>query len=147
MKRLLTVFVLACALSTLAWPQNHVPGETWMRYADPEEAGWSTEKLAEAEAYWESLDSAAFFVVENGAVVVAWGDVARRYMCHSVRKSFLSGLYGLHVDAGTIDREWTMAELGIDDDPPLTDEEKTARVVDLLSARSGVYRLAAYAPP
>jgi tetratricopeptide (TPR) repeat protein len=86
-------------------------------------------------------------VAYDGAVVVAWGDVERRYMCHSVRKSLLSGLIGIHVDAGHIDLEETLAQLGIDDDPPLTDAEKQARIIDLLRARSGIYRLAAYEPP
>jgi CubicO group peptidase (beta-lactamase class C family) len=94
-----------------------------------------------------SLESAAGLVVDVGVVVVAWGDCERRYMCHSVRKSFMSGLYGIHVDAGTIDTGKTLGELGIDDEPTLTEIEKRARIVDLLCARSGVYKLAAYEPP
>jgi hypothetical protein len=39
----------------------------------------------------------------------------------------------------------TLAELGIDDEPPLSKEEKTARFRDLIAARSGVYHTAAYA--
>ena len=118
-----------------------------MRYADPADAGWSAAGLEAARSYWSSLDSAAYLIVEDGVVVAAWGDVERRYMCHSVRKSFLSGLYGVHVDAGNVDTEKTMAELGIDDEPPLTGTEKTARIEDLLRARSGVFKLAAYEPP
>ncbi len=147
MKRFLAIIAFLFSLTTLAWSQARIPGETWMRYADPGEAGWSNEKLAEAKTYWDALDSAAWMVVENGVVVVAWGDVERRYMCHSVRKSFMSGLYGLYIDAGVIDTQKTMAELGIDDEPKLTDQEKTARIEDLLCARSGVYKLAAYEPP
>jgi CubicO group peptidase (beta-lactamase class C family) len=45
----------------------------------------------------------------------------------SVRKSFLSALYGPHVRAG------------IDDEPPLTAAEKTATLRMVLQARSGVY--------
>ena len=37
-----------------------------------------------------------------------------------------------------------MAELGIDDVPPLTEAEKQAKVIHLLKARSGVYHEAAY---
>ncbi|UCG33441.1 MAG: serine hydrolase [Phycisphaerales bacterium] len=134
-------------LSSIAWATSRVPGENWMMYASPEEAGFSAEKLAEAKAYWESIPSAALMVIYDGAVAVAWGDVDRRYMCHSVRKSLLSGLIGIHVDAGHINLEKNLAQLGIDDDPPLTDTEKQARIIDLLRARSGVYRLAAYEPP
>jgi len=147
MRRLTTALSLLIPLASTAWTQDRIPGETWMRYADPTRAGWSADGLEQAKAYWDSLDSAAYLVVENGVVVVAWGDVERRYMCHSMRKSFMSGLYGLHVDAGTIDTELTMAELDIDDEPELTETEKTARIEDLLRARSGVYKLAAYEPP
>ncbi len=139
--------LVALALSPLASAQERVPQDVWMRYADPAQAGWSAEGLAAARAYWEGLDSAAWMVVENGVVVAAWGDCERRYMCHSVRKSFLSGLYGPFVENGTIDTEQTLGELGIDDEPALTELEKTARIEDLLRARSGVFKLAAYEPP
>jgi len=151
MRAILRLLVVATA--TLVVPAGHAqdrlfPGATWMQYATPEEAGFSAEQLAEAHAFWESLPSAAYMVVRGGAVVVAWGDVDRRYMCHSVRKSFLSGLIGVHVDAGDVDLEATLAELGISDiDDGLSETELTATVHDLLKARSGVYRLAAYEPP
>ena len=115
------------------------PQESWFMYARPEEAGWSSKKLEEARNYFEKLDSTAIMVIYNGAVVIAWGDIERRYMCHSIRKSYLSALYGIHVDQGNIDLNKTLAELNIDDNPPLTDAEKQAKVVNLLKSRSGVY--------
>jgi CubicO group peptidase (beta-lactamase class C family) len=145
--RLATLLALFLLPLPLASAQGRVPGETWLSYADPAEAGWSPEGLAEAQAAWEATDSAAYMVVEDGVVVAAWGDVERRFMCHSVRKSFMSGLYGIHVDAGTIDTEKTLADLGIDDEPVLTEVEKTARIEDLLRSRSGIFKLAAYEPP
>jgi hypothetical protein len=67
-------------------------------------------------------------------------------MCHSVRKSFLTALYGIHWDRGEIELNKTLADLGIDDEPePLLETEKRARVLDLLKARSGVFHPAAYA--
>jgi CubicO group peptidase (beta-lactamase class C family) len=71
--------------------------------------------------------------------VDAWGDVARNYKCHSVRKSLLSGLYGIYVAEGEIDLSMTLGELGIRDYLPLTAVEMHATVSDLLKARSGVY--------
>ncbi|MBN1909024.1 MAG: serine hydrolase [Pirellulales bacterium] len=123
---------------------DRMPGEQWMRYASPEEAGWSSGKLAEAKAFSEKLGSAAVMIVYDGAVVAQWGPVHRRYMCHSVRKSLMSAMYGAQMPEGKIDLQKTLAELGIDDCPPLTDQEKQARVIDLLTARSGVYHRAAY---
>ena len=137
MSILFVLFLASCAIA-----QN--PQETWEQYKTPEEAGWSSEKLSEAKKLYDSLDAAAFMVVYDGKVLVSWGDVKRRYMCHSVRKSFLSALYGTHVDDGSIDLNKTLAELNIDDKSPLTEAEKQAVVKDLLKARSGVYHPAAY---
>ena len=61
-----------------------------------------------------------------------------------MRTSLLSALVGVHVDQGNLDLNATLADLNVDDDPPLTEEEKGARVVDLLAYRSGVYHPAAY---
>ena len=144
-------FVVVCSILLLASCARHptsseklYPGRTWLMYAKPEQAGFSSEKLAEADQYSEQIGSAAVMVIYNGAIVAQWGDIETRYMCHSVRKSFLSAIYGVHVAEGHIDLDKTMAELGIDDEPPLTPLEKKASVRDLLKARSGVYHPAAY---
>jgi CubicO group peptidase (beta-lactamase class C family) len=51
------------------------------------------------------------------------------------------------VKEGHIDLQKTMADLGIDDVPPLTEAEKKAKVIHLLKARSGIYHEAAYESP
>jgi CubicO group peptidase (beta-lactamase class C family) len=125
---------------------DRVPGDRWMQYTDVAQAGFDTAKLAAARATWEGLPSSAFMVIADGAVVAAWGDVGRRFMCHSVRKSLLTALYGVYWDRGEIELNKTLADLGIDDDPdPLLETEKRARILDLLKARSGVFHPAAYA--
>lgn len=122
------------------------PGDRWMRYADVEQAGFDAAKLEAARETWEGLPSSAFLVIADGAVVAAWGEVERRFMCHSVRKSFLSALYGIYWDRGEIELNKTLADLGIDDEPdPLLETERRARILDLLKARSGVFHPAAYA--
>jgi CubicO group peptidase (beta-lactamase class C family) len=123
------------------------PGRRWEVYRSPQEAGWSVELLAEAESLYSQSGAAAVVVVYDGRILAAWGDVTRRFMCHSVRKSFLSALYGVYVDAGVIDIDDTLADLGIDDIYTLTAEEKRASIRDLLKARSGVYHSAAYETP
>ncbi len=140
--RLLMSILLLLLLVTWAAAQN--PQKVWEQYKTPEEAGWSSEKLEQAKKLYDSLDAAAFMVVYDGKVLVSWGDVKRRFMCHSVRKSLLSALYGTHVDDGSIDLDRTLAELNIDDKSPLTETEKQATIRDLLKARSGVYHPAAY---
>jgi len=120
------------------------PGNTWQKYTSPEEAGWSSDELNRAKWYAQRIGTAAFLVIYEGKIVTSWGDIERKYKVHSIRKSFLNSLYGIHVKEGHIDLNKTMAELGIDDNPPsLTDEEKTATVNDLIKSRSGVYHKAA----
>jgi CubicO group peptidase (beta-lactamase class C family) len=129
-----------------AFAGQRVPGERWMRYADPAEAGFDAERLEAAHRAWEELPSSAFMVVSDGAVVAAWGDASRRFMCHSVRKSFMSALYGIYWDRREIELNKTLADLGIDDHGDgLLESEKQARILDLLKARSGVFHPAAYA--
>lgn len=118
----------------------------WQHWDTPEDAGFSSARFAEAESRFSQLadpSTAALFLVYKGRVLASFGNETYRFWCHSVRKSFLSALYGAQVESGTISRESTMAELGIDDFPRLTEDEKQARVVDLLRSRSGVYHEAA----
>ncbi len=118
------------------------PGKSWEIVKKPEDLGYSAEKLAAAKAYSDTIQTAAVMVIVGGRVLAQWGDVSEKYLTHSVRKSFLSGLYGKYVHDGTIDLDRTMASLGIDDDPPLTPQEKGATIRDCLKARSGVYHTA-----
>jgi CubicO group peptidase (beta-lactamase class C family) len=137
--RCLVCLLLAVALPAAAGAE---PAKSWKRWATPEAAGFSSERLAEARSHWESLSDAplaALFLVYKGKVLMTIGDVTADFQCHSMRKSFLSALYGIHVDKGAVDLEATLEELGIDDDTPLTQVEKQARVSDLLKARSGIY--------
>jgi CubicO group peptidase (beta-lactamase class C family) len=67
------------------------------------------------------------------------GDIERISYLASVRKSVLSILYGIYEERGRIDLDRTLAQLGIDDIEGLTDEEKQATVLNLITARSGIY--------
>jgi len=114
----------------------------------PEAVGWSSEKLEKARKFAEQIGSAAVMVLRDGKVFVSWGEVERNFKVHSIRKPFLSALYGIHVARGEIDLDATMEELKIDDIPPrLTPDEKQATVRDLLKSRSGVYHEAAAEAP
>ncbi|MEM7482841.1 MAG: serine hydrolase [Acidobacteriota bacterium] len=117
-----------------------------MQYADPAEAGFDTAELAAAKADWENLSSSAFMVIADGAVVTAWGATDRRFMCHSVRKSFLSAIFGIYWDRDEMELNKTLADVGIDEQGEgLLESEEQARILDLLKARSGVFHPAAYA--
>ena len=121
------------------------PGESWEVAATPEGIGYSAEALAAAQAYTETINTAAVMIVADGIVVDQWGETERKFNIHSIRKSFLAAMYGIHVAAGEIDLDATMESLGIDDNEPSLDElEKNATVHMLLKARSGVYHPALY---
>ena len=117
-----------------AWPAH-----SWDPAGEAVTRRWSRPRLDEARRYSDQIGSAAVMIVENGEVVAQWGDVEKRYKCHSIRKSLLSALIGLQVEAGTIDLGARLGDLGIDDREGLSAREKAAKVLDLLMARSGVY--------
>ncbi len=144
--RLEHLILLAGLAQPCAFPQSKsqeiFPGKSWQPISSLEQAGWSTEKLAAVRAYAaaDSIHTSAVMVVQGGEVVDQWGDIHKKISSYSVRKSLLSVLYGIYSAEGVIDINQTLEQLGIDDSPdPLTKEEKQARVVDLLRARSGVY--------
>jgi CubicO group peptidase (beta-lactamase class C family) len=111
----------------------------WRQYADPAMAGWSNERLQLAWDYAVELRSASIMVVYKGSVVAAWGDLRHNYKCHSIRKGLLNALIGIYVDNGTIDLDATLADIGIDDETPLSGMERQATVEHLLQSRSGIY--------
>lgn len=94
---------------------------------------------AELEAKLKGMPTTAFLVVSRGRTIYSYGDPAEVCYLASARKSILSMLFGRYVLNGTIDLDATMADLGIDDVGGLLPIEKTAKVRDLLTARSGVY--------
>ena len=134
---------LSCAPPEPEGPRY--PGDSWEVVVAPAELGYSPEALADARSYTETIDTAAVMIVVDGAVLDQWGEIDRKFNVHSIRKSFLSAMYGIHVAAGNIDLTATMSDLGVDDDEPsLTEIEKTATVEMLLKARSGIYHPALY---
>jgi CubicO group peptidase (beta-lactamase class C family) len=124
------------------------PSPTWTKAEDPAALGWSMEKLAKAEDYTRAYAPTAVMIVQYGKVIASWGDVAHKVNVRSMRKSFLSALYGIGVAEGHISLDQTIGALGIDDRAPsLSETEKQATIRDLLMARSGVYHAAAYEAP
>jgi len=144
----LTLVVLVTVTAGGALAQARYPGKTWDRAPSAESLGWSADKLKLARDYAATIPTAAVTVVVDGVVLDEWGETTKRFNVHSIRKSFLSALYGIHVAEGRIRLSATMAELGIDDNEPrLTALEKQATVADLLKARSGIYHAALYETP
>jgi CubicO group peptidase (beta-lactamase class C family) len=101
------------------------------------------EAIASLERQARDLDATAVHVLVDGHTLLDVGDTARPVRVHSVRKSLISALYGVAYDQGVVDLRTTLGEVGIDDTPPLTGQEKSATIEDLLTARSG----ATFRPP
>lgn len=119
------------------------PEKSWLP-TDPGALGWDVNALDRAHDFAKALDTSAVIVLHRGVPIAVWGDVSHRENSQSIRKALLGGLYGLAIEDGTIDREATLESLGVDDDPPLTAEERTATVRHLLLSRSGIYHSALY---
>jgi CubicO group peptidase (beta-lactamase class C family) len=136
---LLSVFVSLGAAREAA-AQSVYPEKVWETATGAERSKWDAAKLAQARKYAESIGSTAVMIVQGGKVIDDWG-ADKKLVCYSMRKSLLSALYGIAVEQGKINPQATLEQLNIDDVPPLTAEEKQAKVVDLLRARSGVYHL------
>jgi CubicO group peptidase (beta-lactamase class C family) len=68
-----------------------------------------------------------------------YGDLRAVSYLASVRKSVLSILFGNYVFSGKLRLNKRLADIGIDDIGALSDAEKRATTLDLLTARSGIY--------
>lgn len=128
------LLLLPVLCAPVSFAQN--PGPHWLMYKTPEDAGWSSRNLT---AMSRVANASSVLLVQKGKVVFAYGEYWRRTKSHSLRKSFLGALYGIAIRQGAIDTLATIGQLGIASSPPLTDAEKQARVIDLLTCRSGVY--------
>ena len=117
------------------------PGVDWEYKTN----GFSPEIVREADAYVHTLDTTALMVVKNGRVAYQYGDVKRLSYLASARKSVLSMLYGSYVATGKIHLNATLKDLGMSDVGGLLPIEERAKVIDLITARSGVYHPAANA--
>lgn len=94
--------------------------------------------------YLDTINTDVMMVLRHGESLFSVGDLSHRLPCHSMRKSFLSALYGQAVAEERIDLSLTLQTLGIDDREGLTEVEKQACLYDLLTARSGIYHPANY---
>jgi CubicO group peptidase (beta-lactamase class C family) len=138
-------FVFSCSGSGSGSDSDTSGGGQPLEYVTPEEVGYSSEKLEEAEQFAKESGYSAVMALYDGKVFFAWGSISTTYRCHSIRKPFLSALYGIYLAKGDINLAATLEDLHIDDIPPaLTFAEKQAKVEHLLMSRSGVYHEAAY---
>lgn len=129
---LLALLLQACA--SVSAPSSH-PFE---RIA-PEVAGYSTDKLAALGALLKDAGSDSLLLLHDGKVLFEWGNTNKKLLVHSMRKPLLNALLGACHGEGRIHLDATLGGMGIDDDTPLTTQEKSATLRQILQSRSGVY--------
>ena len=102
--------VVLCLILPLSAADRY-PGAAWDHVKSTSDAGWSAAKLKAARAYAESVSSDAVMIVEDGLIVDAWRAIAKKILIHSIRKSYLSALYGIYVNEGIIPLSKTLPSL------------------------------------
>jgi len=108
--------------------------------ANPLQEGWSEGGLAAAGAAAAAMPAGCAIVVHGGRIVAIWGDASHRTKLSSIRKSFLSALFGIRTATPGVDLDRTLGEIGVDEEPPLSAAERSATIRMLLQSRSGIYR-------
>lgn len=82
----------------------------------------------------------AFIAVYQGQEIFSYGETTKLINLHSARKPIMSLLIGIARDKGLLDLNETLGDLGISEyNAPLSEQESSATIRDLLMARSGVY--------
>jgi len=94
------------------------------------------------DAFVRKLDTTGLMVIKSGKVVYEYGDLKEVSVLGSARKSVLSMLYGSYVANGKIGLNRTLKDLGMSDVGGLLPIEERAKVIDLITSRSGVYHAA-----
>jgi len=119
------------------------PGDKWIQVTNVAEYYWSLEKLKSVETFSKNSGSECVMIIENGKLIYSWGENDKRFYVASVRKSFLSLIYGYYV-GNQISLSATLQDYNVGDkNPELNDLEKQATIRTLLTSSSGVYHKAA----
>lgn len=85
-------------------------------------------------------ESDALYAIQDTQQVASIGSSNELYNVASIRKSIISALFGIAEEKRLVDLDMTLGQLSVDDSKqPLTKQEKSATIRDLLQARSGIY--------
>ena len=102
-----------------------------------ENKNWDESKLNQAIDYAGTLGTYALVIQSNENIIASYGNIDKASRVHSVRKAILSALVFQNLDK--IDIQASLADLNINDAPkPLTDLQRTAKVIHLLKSTSGI---------
>ncbi len=123
--------------------------ESEMPSVDPESVGYDSAKLAALSRAIEKhgIATESMAVSVGGKLIFRYGDITRPEDVSSCWPSLLSILYGKYVHMRRIDLEETLESIGITDNAGLDRRERSAKVRDVVSSRSGCYLRASNDPP
>jgi CubicO group peptidase (beta-lactamase class C family) len=145
------IFFTSCGkgITEDAWKDDHLksftPKKKWDYFLNPADAGWSNDALKEIKTKYNDSGASSLMVIYKGRVLIDWGRTKRKFDVRSIRKPLLTSVIGSYVDEGKLDIYKTLNDFGIDDKGRLTKEEKSARLIDLIKFRSGIYHPTLYA--
>jgi CubicO group peptidase (beta-lactamase class C family) len=122
------------------------PAEHWAP-VNLASAGWSDEGVERLLNAAEMGHWVSGMVVHGGRVVARFGDTSIEYDSRSIRKAFMGAVIGQLVDEGALSLDATLADMNIDEAPPLTPVERSATLRHMLQSRAGIYREAAFMTP
>jgi len=131
----LTALLLVSGVGCATSPKHVFPGTNW----EYDKGALSPRVVREVDAFVHTLDTTGLMVVKGGKVVYEYGNVTDPSYLASARKSVLSMLYGPYVANGKIRLDATLKDLRMSDVGGLLPIEEQAKVIDLITARSGVY--------
>ncbi len=119
------------------------PTENWQSI-DPAASGWDDDGVARMLDAAERGHWVAGMFIHQGRVIARFGDTSAAYDSRSIRKSIMGAIIGQLVAEQRLSLDATLAALGIDEIEPLSAQERTATLRQLMQSRSGVYRQAAF---
>lgn len=115
------------------------PGKQWGIWSSPEDVGISYEVYDDTKKLLRRMDTTGFLVIKHGKIACVSGDIQEKSYVYSIRKSINSMLMGKYVEDGIINLDATLKELDFDDIQGLSEVEQQAKIIHLISARSGIY--------
>ncbi|MCW8879371.1 MAG: beta-lactamase family protein [Kangiellaceae bacterium] len=134
--------ILIFLVSTLSLAESPPIRDSFERIS-PKQAGYSETALGELRDYLKKSGSSSLLLLHDGKVFFEWGDIYKRHLIHSVRKSLMNSLMGTLYDQRKLNLKATLKQLKVNDSPdPLTEEELQATIEMVLKSRSGIYHAA-----
>lgn len=135
------IALYSCEDDTFSTTNNppNFPKNKWQQVDNPENFGWNSDRLSAAEDFSKASGTQSVMIIDNGKLIESWGDTDKKFYVASIRKSYLSMIYGYYINS-SISLDATLGDYNIDDiNPTLNTQEKSAKIRDLLSSTSGVY--------